>query len=210
MDAAILQARDLAKIFDALPVLVRVELSLEPGQAVAVIGRNGSGKSTLIEILAGLRSPSAGLISVFGKRASSLEGSDRRRIGLVMHRSLLYPNLTAAENLEFYAELYELQRPAAVAAQWLQRVGLERFSNHRVRNLSRGMEQRVAIARALIAAPELLILDEPFAALDDEGIAVASDLVKHAVHGGAAMIMTAHEPPALPGVALDLRELVVG
>ena len=118
---------------------------------------------------------------LFGEPARSLKPELRRRVGLLSHQSFLYPNLTARENLEFYATLYGIEGASAAAVEWLERVALGAAADARVRGFSRGMEQRLAIARAMIARPDVLMLDEPFAALDADGAALAAALVREAM-----------------------------
>jgi len=166
MTAALIEARALGKSFGPTPVLRDVNLSVEAGRGAAVVGANGAGKSTLIRLLAGLSAPSLGAAMLFGEPACSLKPALRRRVGLLSHQSFLYPNLTARENLEFYATLYGVEGVRAAAIEGLERVALGAAADARVRGFSRGMEQRLALARAMLARPDVLMLDEPFAALD--------------------------------------------
>ena len=138
-----------------------------------LIGGNGSGKSTLLRILAGLSQPTSGDAMVFGESSRNL-GVARRRIGMLTHQSWLYPNLTARENLQFYAELYGLPHRDDLAMKWIDAVGLRASADERVREFSRGMEQRLSIARTMMTQPDLLLLDEPFAALDPDGVAIVA------------------------------------
>ena len=169
MSAPVVETHSLAKTYGLAPVLREVDLRLLPGAGAFVIGGNGAGKSTLLRILAGLEAPSGGHALVFGQDTRRLAARYRRRIGMMAHQSFLYPNLTARENLEFYAELYSLADPRASAELWLERVGLADVADTRVRTFSRGMEQRLSAARAMLAEPALLLLDEPFASLDHDG-----------------------------------------
>jgi NitT/TauT family transport system ATP-binding protein len=166
MTDALIEARALGKSFGPTPVLRDVNLSVEAGCGTAVIGANGAGKSTLIRLLAGLSAPSLGAALLFGEPARALRPQLRRRVGLLSHQSFVYPNLTARENLEFYATLYGVEDARAAAIEWLERVALGAAAEARVRGFSRGMEQRLALARAMLARPDVLMLDEPFAALD--------------------------------------------
>ena len=116
------------------------------------------------------------------------------------HQSFLYPNLTARENLEFYASLYELRSPHDAAERWLDRVGLAAAAGERVRALSRGMEQRLSVARALMHEPDVLLMDEPFAGLDSGGVSIVGSLIKEAIARKSAVLMTAHGALAIEGV----------
>lgn len=215
MEEPLIEARGLGKSFAFSPVLRGVNLKVHAGCGAIAIGRNGIGKSTLIRILAGLSAPSAGAALLFGRPSRTLDADYRRRVGLVGHQSFLYPNLTARENLEFFAALYGLTRTrgaiAAEIARWLDRVGLAAAADERVGAFSRGMEQRLGLARALMPAPDALLMDEPFAALDPEGVATAAALMGEAIARGCAIVMTAHEPPATGAASgFDHYEIVRG
>src|ERR1700693_3637265 len=134
------ETRALTKTFGVTPVLREVALQIEEGSCAMLIGGNGSGKSTLLRIIAGLSQPTSGDAIVFGENSRNF-GLARRRIGMLTHQSWLYPNLTARENLEFYAELYGLSHRDDVAMKWIEAVGLAASSHERVREFSRGMEQ---------------------------------------------------------------------
>ena len=197
MTAPLVEARALGKSFGTALVLREVDLAVEAGRGAAVVGANGAGKSTLIRLLAGLSAPSLGAAMLFGEPARSLKPMLRRRVGLLSHQSFIYPNLTARENLEFYATLYGVAQVRAAAAEWLERVALDAAADARVHGFSRGMEQRLAIARAMLGRPDVLLLDEPFAALDADGAALAAALVREAMGRGCAVLASAHSADAL-------------
>ncbi len=207
MPPAIVEARQLAMNFGATPVLRAVDLRVEAGRGAIVTGGNGAGKSTLLKLLAGINSPSHGQALLFGTEARSLAAGQRRRVGLVTHQSFLYPNLTARENLEFYASLYELRSPRDAAERWLGRVGLAAASGERVRALSRGMEQRLSAARAMMHEPDVLLMDEPFSGLDSAGVSIVGSLIKEAIARKSAVLMTAHGALVIEGVELERFEL---
>ncbi len=207
MAAPVVETHALGKTYGEHHVLRDVELRLLPGRAIFVVGANGAGKSTLLRILAGLSAPTAGNALIFGLDSRRLTARYRRRIGMLAHQSYLYPNLTARENLEFYAELYALAEPSEVAARWLERVNLERFADRRVRALSRGMEQRLAAARAMLAEPGLLLLDEPFASLDSDAVQIIMTLVRDAVARGASMVASAHAAPEIENLEFEVFDL---
>jgi len=210
MAAPVIETHALGKTFGLAPVLRDTAFSLLPGAAAIVIGANGAGKSTLLKILAGLVAPSDGYALVFGEDTRCFSPRCRGRIGMVSHQSFLYPSLTARENLKFYGELYGIADPSAAAESWLERVGLSDFGRERVRTFSRGMEQRLAVARAMIHDPALLLLDEPFAALDADGRSRVTALIKSALEEGCSVLATAHQPFEIEEVALDLYEIVRG
>jgi heme exporter protein A len=204
MSAALVEARGLGKSFGPTPVLRDLDVTVEAGRGVAVIGGNGAGKSTLVRLLAGLSAPSTGIAMILGAPARSLGAPLRRRLGLLTHQSFLYPNLTARENLEFYATLYGLPDRRAVAGEWLERVGLAAAGDTRIRGFSRGMEQRLALARALLAAPDVLLLDEPFSGLDADGAALAASAIHQALVRGCAVLTTAHSPDTMEEMGFEV------
>ena len=208
MARPVVEARALTKIFGVTPVLREVDLAIPQGRCALLLGRNGSGKSTLLRILAGLSQPSSGDAMVFGQNSRDL-GVARRRIGMLTHQSWLYPNLTARENLEFYAELYGLPDRHRLATRWIDAVRLGAASNDRVREFSRGMEQRLSIARAMMMEPDLVLLDEPFAALDPDAVAIVADLMRAAIARGCTALCTAHSPFHL-GIEVDSYQIVNG
>ena len=210
MAAPVVETHALGKTFGLTPVLREVALRVLPGYGAIIVGGNGAGKSTLLAILAGLARPTAGYALVFGENSHSLGGRFRRRIGMLSHQSFLYPNLSGRENLEFYAEIYGVASPAAVAERWLAEVGLSEFADERARAYSRGMEQRLAAARALIADPTLLLLDEPFASLDSDGAALLARLIAAALNRGASVIATAHGVPEIAGAEMGVYQLTRG
>lgn len=210
MAAPVIETHALGKTFGLTPVLQETEFRLTPGRGAIVIGGNGSGKSTLLSIFAGLIAPSEGYALVFGENTRRFGSRYRRRIGMMSHQSFLYPNLTARENLEFYARLYEVSAPREVAESWLARLGLADSAGDRVRTFSRGMEQRLATARAMIHGPSLLLLDEPFAGLDPDGAARVRTLIKSALEEGCSIVATAHTPFAVEGIEFEVYEIVRG
>jgi heme exporter protein A len=198
-----IEAREVSKTFGLFPALRGVTLKVGQGEGAIIAGSNGSGKSTLVRILAGLSSVSTGEALLFGQPARKLQAPDRRRVGLITHQSFLYPRLTARENLEFYAQLYRLDHPAISAGKLLERIGLAPVADEPVDTFSRGMEQRLTLARATIAEPDVLLMDEPFAALDADGVELATALIEAALGRGSAVVITAHE-------AFQLRRLAFG
>jgi heme exporter protein A len=210
MNRILIEAREVSKRFGLSPVLRGVTFQTAAGEGALIAGHNGSGKSTLVRILAGLSPVSAGKALLFGQPARELEAHYRRRVGLVTHQSFLYPRLTARENLKFYADLYHLGLSAAGIGELLERVGLASAADEPVYTFSRGMEQRLALARAIIAEPDVLLMDEPFAALDAEGVELATGLIEEALSRGGAIVITAHETFRLGRLALARYALVRG
>ena len=210
MDAALIDARGLNKSFGTIPILRGIDLSVAPGVAAMIIGRNGAGKSTLIRLLAGLSAPTTGEAMLFGASSRTLDAASRRRFAIVTHQSFLYPNLTAREHLQFYGDLYGVPDSLNAVPKWIERVGLAFAADTRVRTFSRGMEQRLTLARAMMTRPDVLLMDEPFAALDADGVALVASLLREAIARRCAVVLTAHQPVAIDGLKFDLYEIVRG
>lgn len=158
--------RRLSKYFDRFTALERVEVTIEPGEFVVVLGRNGAGKTTLLNLLALLQQPSDGELLYDGRPVAELEPRFRRRLGFVGHESFLYDDLTVEENLHFYARLYGIASPEERVAEVLAEMALAHRTASLARHLSRGLKQRLALARAWLHRPDLLLLDEPATGLD--------------------------------------------
>jgi heme exporter protein A len=187
----LLEAHGLQHSFGPARVLRGLDLSLRPGEALAIIGPNGAGKTTLLRLLAGLLRPSAGEIRVLGHRLGRGRDGVRRAIGLLSHQSLLYDDLTLRENLAFAARLYALDQPNQVADAALAAAGLGSRASELPRRLSRGLLQRVAVARTLLHAPRIILLDEPFTALDAPAAErLRSDLGSRLQQGAGVIIVT--------------------
>jgi len=184
-------AEGVSKYYGDYPALRDVSFSVEPGACLAMLGRNGAGKTTLLKILAGLSSPAKGTVEIFGKPPR--DGEARRTIGVLGHGIAVYDELSAFENLRLFGELYGLADPRKAAAEWLERTGLERARDGLVREFSRGMRQRLAVARAFLHSPRVLLLDEPFTALDDRAIAVLQGLLRQALADGRTIVMSTHQ-----------------
>ena len=174
----LIDVRGLVKVQGRLPVLRGLDLTLRRGEFVALTGPNGSGKSTLLRLLAGLSRPDGGSIHIGGWQVPAELAALRAQIGYVGHETLLYDQLSATENLRFCARLYGLAEAEKRIPALLERVGLARRAQDRVRNYSRGMQQRLAIARALLHDPAVLLLDEPFDGLDAAATEALAQLLR--------------------------------
>ncbi|MFN8484843.1 MAG: heme ABC exporter ATP-binding protein CcmA [Anaerolineae bacterium] len=190
---ALLSVRRLSKRFGAFWALRDVDLDVRDGEVVTLFGPNGAGKTTLMRIVAGLSKPSAGEIDMGGVAVRANNTAARRILGFVSHQPLVYPDLTAQENLVFFSKLYDLPEAEARAASLLKRVGLAHRAHQPLRQFSRGMQQRVAIARALLHDPRLLLLDEPYTGLDPAAMDWLTGMLAELKRQGHTILMTSHD-----------------
>ena len=177
-------ARKLGKSFGEKRVLRGVDLELVPGGFAVVTGPNGSGKTTLLRICAGLALPSDGELRVDVERA---------QIGYLGHEPLVYRELTALENLELYGRLYHIPERRERIGMVLERFGLWDVRHERVASYSRGMTQRLALCRVLLHEPALLVLDEPYTALDAQGVELL-DAQLGELLGERTFLVSTHDP----------------
>jgi len=180
-------------LFDGLAAVSQVSLEVARGETVWLRGWNGSGKTTLLRLIATAISPTFGGGSVLGFDLRAERSAIRARTDLLSHETRLYADLTAAENLRFACSLYGIDPRLAEPA--LARVGLEDVAAVRVARFSQGMRQRLALARCLMRGPALILLDEPYAALDVEARVVVDELLTAARAGGQAAVVASHEAP---------------
>jgi len=187
-----IQFSEVEKRYGMRLALRGISLEIAAGECVALVGQNGSGKTTLFKIAAQLTRPSRGKITFdSGENPISLE-EVKSRIGMVGHHTLLYEELSAEENLIFFAKLFGLENSAEKARQALQPVGLSDRATDLVRTFSRGMRQRLSIARALLASPGLLLLDEAGTGLDPEGQHWLAATIQRLRDSGCTILMSTH------------------
>jgi ABC-type multidrug transport system ATPase subunit len=189
----VIAARGLGRRFGDKRVLDGVDLDVQRGGFLLVTGPNGSGKTTLLRVLAGLLLPTAGELRV---------DTTRERVGFLGHEPLVYPELTALENLDLYGRLYRVPERRERIGMLLERFGLWESRNRRAETFSRGMLQRLALCRTLLHEPELLVLDEPFNALDEEG-ATLLDRELGELGPSATFVVATHDPDRIAGFATD-------
>ena len=186
-----IRSHGLAKRYGGKRVLRGLELDVERGGFVLVTGPNGSGKTTLLRLVAGLAAPSAGELEV---------AVDRGRIGFLAHEPLVYRELTALENLDLFGRLYRVSERRERIGMLLERFGLWDVRGERAGSFSRGMLQRLALCRTLLHEPELLLLDEPFNALDEDGAALLEHELDE-LRAQRTFLVATHEPGRLAALA---------
>ena len=206
LPGVVLRAESILKRFGSRTILSGASLELLPGEVVLLTGANGSGKTTLVRILATLLAPDAGRVTLDGTPVDRRPSEARRMMGFASHVPLLYPGLTPVENLKFFARLSGVADAERRARGLLDRLGLGPFSDVPMMHFSRGMLQRVALSRALLPEPRVLILDEPYAGLDDEGVRGVNELIGEARSRNAAALLVAHDHErAAPVVTRRMR-----
>jgi heme exporter protein A len=187
----VIRARRLGRTFGVRHVVRGLDLDVPAGGFLVVTGPNGSGKTTLLRLVAGLLVPTAGELEV---------GVPRERVGYLGHEPLVYRELTALENLDLYGRLYRVPERRERVGMLLERFGLWAARNQRADSFSRGMLQRLALCRTLLHDPDLLVLDEPFNALDDEGAALLDrELADRRPH--ATFLVATHDPERVAPLA---------
>jgi ABC-type multidrug transport system ATPase subunit len=200
----------MTRVFGVTPAVVRVDLTVERGEVVLLRGPNGAGKSTLLRVVATALSPTYGGGEVLGFDLVRERERIRARVELLGHRTRLYEDLTAAENLRFACAMTGC--PADGVAGALERVGLHQVADERVRGFSQGMRQRVAVARAVLRQPDLLLLDEPYAGLDTEARDAVDRAMTEARDAGRTVLLATHDVTrgalATRTVAMDGGRLV--
>ncbi len=189
----IISVKKLVKRFGLKPVLRGLDFSVEPGEFVALLGPNGAGKTTFLRILASLSRPTMGSVSIAGYALPSQAAAVRRRLGVVSHLPLLYGDLTAEENLHFYARIYGLDHVDKRISEVLDLVGLVARRRDLVRTFSRGMQQRLAIGRAVLHDPEVMLFDEPHTGLDQDACQMLDGVLREVAARGRTVVMTSHD-----------------
>lgn len=189
----IIEVRKLVKRFGAKPVLRGLDFSVNEGEFVALVGPNGAGKTTFLRVLASLARPTLGSVSIAGFQLPSQASSVRRNLGVVSHLPLLYGDLTAQENLQFYGKMYCVPELHQRIKDVLDLVGLATRRNDLVRTFSRGMQQRLAIGRAVLHDPAVLLFDEPYTGLDQEACDMLDQILRDVAGRGRTVVMTSHD-----------------
>jgi heme exporter protein A len=185
--------RDLARLFGRSAALAGVSLDIERGRLVALLGPNGAGKTTLLRILATSLRPTFGTAHIDGIDVAERPELVRRRVAYLSHATGLYDELTAAENLSFAATMLGIPDAAAAVASAIAEVGLDAERDRRVRGFSAGMRRRLALGRLLLRSPSLVMLDEPHATLDAEGMALVDRLLQRWHEAGITVLVASHQ-----------------
>jgi heme exporter protein A len=193
LDFTSIAAIDVGRHFGRRKALSQVSFECHAGEIVGLLGPNGAGKSTLLSILATLLSPSTGRVEYGQTTADAAGASLRRRLGVLGHDLYLYPELTARENLEFFARLYGLDNPRRAVVAGLEHAALSARADDVVNGFSRGMRQRLALERALLHQPRLLLLDEPFTGLDQTSSAALAARLKGLRDAGCLILLATHD-----------------
>jgi heme exporter protein A len=187
----LVEARALEKWFGPHPAVRKLDFTLRSGEFLTLFGPNGAGKTTLLKMLAGSLKPTRGEL-----RFAAAEGDDehawRRRIGVLSHQTYLYSQLSAEENLRFYARLYALPDVRARIEELLTQVGLLDRAGELVRTFSRGMQQRLALARTLLHDPQMVLLDEPYTGLDPHAARMLRGVLAYLRDGRRTILLVTH------------------
>jgi heme ABC exporter ATP-binding subunit CcmA len=185
-------ADGLTKSFGNIHALRGIDLRVNKGEFLTIFGPNGAGKTTLIRLLATLTKPTSGKVTIANHDAKKDPDKVRALIGVISHDPYLYETLSALENIKFFASLYGVSQPNGKAIEVIKQVGLEGRMHDLVRTFSRGMRQRLAVARAIVHEPKILLLDEPYTGLDQDGIRIFGKMLSWLKEQGRTIIMTTH------------------
>lgn len=194
LDNAI-SVRDIKKSFGFIEAVRGVSFDLKKGEFLTILGPNGAGKTTLFNMLSSLTRPTSGTAAVAGYNVLDGDPGMRKEIGVISHSSCLYADLSAFENMLFYAKIYSLENPRDRAAEVIEEVGLKARMHDRAGTFSRGMLQRLSIARATIHNPSILFLDEPYTGLDQHASSLFRDYLKSLHNQKRTVAMTTHDIP---------------
>lgn len=190
--ATALEVRDLTRAFGVRKALDGVTFDLPEQAFLSIFGPNGAGKTTLVKVLTTLLNPTSGTAKVLGLDVVADAVEMRKRIGLISHNPLLYPDLTAEENLLFFAEMYGVAQPHSRVSELLEAVELDHRRLDLTRTFSRGMLQRLSIARALLHRPEVIFLDEPYSGLDPHAMDILDGLIAQ-IRSSHTFVMISHD-----------------
>ena len=189
----VIEVKNLIKRFGHKQVLKNLNFSVAQGEFVAILGPNGAGKTTFLRILSSLSKPTFGSLKISGFLLPRDAAAVRLKLGVVSHQPLLYGDLSAEENLQFYSRLYGMGKSNDRISEILSLVGLDKRRKDLVRTFSRGMQQRLAIGRAIFHDPEVLLLDEPHTGLDQDASNTLDRILTQVATRGRTVVMTSHD-----------------
>ncbi len=192
-DSIVITARDIRKVFGRRIVLDGLSLTVEPGECVALLGANGAGKSTFLKIVATVLKPTSGILEILGHDARRMPERVRGQIALVGHGTHIYEDLTALENLRVWRTLADRPSDDATLRRALATVELDAFADERARAFSAGMKRRLSIARFVDVSLRLLLLDEPWSGLDQQGKKWLGEFLLGVKSRGGAVLLTTHD-----------------
>ena len=185
-------AEGVAKSYGNFQALKGIDLRVKKGEFLSIFGPNGAGKTTLIKLLSTLTKPTSGRLIISNHDIKKEPDKVRSLVGVISHDPYLYESLSAIENIRFFAEMYGLPHPERRAFELVKEVGLESRKYDLVRTFSRGMKQRLAVARAIVHDPRILLLDEPYTGLDQNGVRIFGEMLRWLKSDGRTIIMTTH------------------
>ena len=191
--AGMIQVRKLVKRFGLKTVLRGLDFQVAEGEFVALLGPNGAGKTTFLRILSSLSRPTLGELQIAGFHLPHHAAAVRRRLGVVSHQPLLYGDLTAEENLQFFSRMYNIENSGGRISEVLELVGLAPRRRDLVRTFSRGMQQRLAIGRAVLHDPDVMLFDEPHTGLDQDACVMLDNVLREVAARGRTVVMTSHD-----------------
>jgi len=197
---------NLVKSFGTFYALRGISLTVPAGECVSIFGPNGAGKTTFLRILSAISRSTSGDIRINGLPLKGQSEKIRRQLGVIGHQTFLYDDLSAAENLKFYARMYDVPGTPARVTQVLEEVGLAKRANDRVRSFSRGMQQRLAIGRAMLHDPSLLFLDEPYTGLDQHAAAMLTSWLQKLRTERRTILLVTHD--LIQGLAMADRVMI--
>ena len=193
MSEKILVAKDITKSFGHFQVLNGINLAIERGDRYILFGSNGAGKTTLVKILSTILPADSGELTLFGKKIERRSKDIKTMIGFMSHEPYLYNELSAWENLNFYASLYSVKDKKERVESLLKEVGLYHRSHDKIGSFSRGMKQRLSLARAILHSPDIIFLDEPYAGLDIRAQEILNDLIIRLNQKGKTFFFITHD-----------------
>ena len=196
-----IQATNLSKAYGFYRIFENLSFDIRVGECFALFGPNGAGKTTLLRILATLQQPSHGQFSIFGQDGVAEKDLVRQSLMVIAHGSHLYDELTGSENLRFALALRGQVHDSKTLKYGLDRVGIGAFGDLKIRQYSAGMKKRLALAKVVILQPKVLLLDEPYNALDEAGVTMTNHLIQQTLERKGAVLMTTHDRDKASSVA---------